>query len=169
MIERNVELERRLIDDLLDLSRISRGKLELSRELVDLHRVVENAVKICRHDAERQSISLSVDLRADRHYADADAARLEQILWNLLKNAIKFTEPGGSVRVTTTNERGAIRISIADTGIGIDPTDIARIFAPFTQADPLGRRRGGMGLGLAISRTLAEAHGGKVFAQSRGR
>jgi PAS domain S-box-containing protein len=169
MIERNVELERRLIDDLLDLSRVSRGKLELSRELVDLRRVVENAVKICRHDANKQGIALSVDLRAERHHADADAGRLEQILWNLLKNAIKFTERGGSVSVTMTSEKDVIRISVADTGIGIDPNDLARIFAPFTQADPLGRRRGGMGLGLAISRTLAEAHGGRVFAQSRGR
>ncbi len=170
MIERNVQLERRLIDDLLDLSRVTRGKLELSRELTDLHAAVQNAAKICRHDADAQSISVSLDLRAERHHVDADPARLEQILWNLLKNAIKFTERGGSVHVATAGHLDAVRVSVSDTGIGIDPRDIDRIFAPFTQAEAsMGRRQGGMGLGLAISRMLAQAHGGKVFAESRGK
>jgi PAS domain S-box-containing protein len=170
MIERNIELERRLIDDLLDLSRVTRGKLELSRQVVDLHRLVDHAVKICRHDADAQAIALSVELDAERHHVDGDPARIEQIVWNLVKNAIKFTERGGSVHVRTICLDDKIRLSVSDTGIGIEPKDVGRIFAPFTQAEaPKGRRLGGMGLGLAITRTIAEAHGGKVFAESPGR
>jgi signal transduction histidine kinase len=105
MIERNIELERRLIDDLLDLSRVTRGKLELSLQVVDLHRLVDHAVKICRHDADAQAIALSVELGAERHHVDGDPARIEQIVWNLVKNAIKYTERGGKAGLRRWRQR----------------------------------------------------------------
>jgi PAS domain S-box-containing protein len=170
LIRRNIELEALLVDDLLDLTRIAHGKLELKREPVDLHSVIENVIDICRSDMHARRQSLSHDLRASEHHADADSARLQQVLWNLLKNAIKFTGEGGRVEIATDNPRpGIVRIRVVDTGIGLASHLLDRIFEPFEQASQESSTRyGGLGLGLSISRTLVELHGGVIRAESAG-
>ncbi len=170
MTRRNVELEARLIDDLLDLSRIARGKLQLRRELVDIHTLVEQALAICRPGIAEAGLSAAVHLDATRHHVAADPAKFQQILWNLIKNATKFTPPGGTITVKTVDAGDdRIAVEVIDTGAGITADAISRIFAPFDQGDPsVTRRFGGLGLGLAIGRSLAEAHGGCLRADSPG-
>ena len=172
LVRRNVELEARLIDDLLDLTRIVRGKVELKSDVIDVHAVVANAIEICHADMVAKRLQLVQDLQAEHTHIDADAVRVQQILWNLLRNAVKFTPEGGKIIVRTHSgeEEGLIRISISDTGIGIDAESIGKIFTPFEQADRLITRQfGGLGLGLTISKRLAEMHGGTISAQSDGR
>ena len=170
MTRRNVELEARLIDDLLDLSRIARGKLRLRCERVDLHALVEQALEICRPGIAEAGLTVALDLAATHHHVEADPAKLQQIIWNLIKNATKFTPSGGSITIRTTDASpGIVAVAVIDTGTGITPEVIARIFAPFDQGDPsVTRRFGGLGLGLAIGRSLAEAHGGHLKATSPG-
>jgi signal transduction histidine kinase len=169
MIQRNVQLEARLIDDLLDLTRVSRGKFELAFDDVDVHELVLSVVSICEHDAEQKGVTLSVKTRAQRSRVRGDPARLEQILWNLMKNAIKFTPAGGRVTVFTYDADDEVHVAIEDTGIGIEPERMSRIFLPFVQADPsIARSFGGMGLGLSISKALAEAHQGSITVSSDG-
>ena len=170
LIRRNIELEALLVDDLLDLTRIAHGKIELRREPVDLHSAIESVIEICRSDSHARRQSLTLDLRAGEHHADADSARLQQVLWNLLKNAIKFTGDGGRVEVATDNPRpGVARIRVIDTGIGLNNHLLDRIFEPFEQATHgENTRYGGLGLGLSISRTLVELHGGTIRAESAG-
>jgi PAS domain S-box-containing protein len=169
-IRRNVELEARLIDDLLDLTRISRGKLLLHLSDVDVHEKIRNVAQICLADARSEKLELKLDLRADHHFTRADSARLQQILWNLLKNAIKFTPAGGRISVNTEDDSdGMIRVRVSDTGIGIRPEQLRSIFQPFEQGDASTTRMfGGLGLGLTISKALAEAHGGELGAHSEG-
>jgi PAS domain S-box-containing protein len=170
MIRRNVELEARLIDDLLDLTRITQGKMSFHLEMVDAHAKIRHAVEICRGEARAKQLRLDLELRARRHRVRADAARLQQVVWNLVKNAVKFTPEGGSVTVRT-EDAGAdtLRITVADTGVGIEPDLLPRIFAAFEQGGPATTRRfGGLGLGLAISRAIVEAHGGTLSASSPG-
>ena len=172
IIRRNVELEARLIDDLLDLTRVSRGKVELHRQPVDVHEELLHAVKMCRQgDAQQKRIEVRLDAAAVHHYVSGDAARLQQVFWNLLKNAVKFTPDGGHVDVRTSNPRpDAIVVSVTDTGIGIDPEALPKIFNAFEQGGKsITRQFGGLGLGLAITRTLVELHGGKITAESEGR
>ena len=170
MTRRNVELEARLIDDLLDLSRIARGKLRLRREPVDLHTTVAQALAICQPGIAEAGLTVALGLEATHHHVEADPAKLQQILWNLVKNAIKFTPAGGTITVRTRdNGTNEVAVAVADTGAGITPEAIARIFAPFDQGDPsVTRRFGGLGLGLAIGRSLAEAHDGRLVAASPG-
>ncbi len=170
LIRRNIELEALLVDDLLDLTRIAHGKIELRREPVDLHSVIESVVEICRSDTYARRQNLSQDLRAAEHHADADSARLQQVMWNLLKNAIKFTGDGGRIEIATDNPRpGVVRIRVIDTGIGLAPHLLDRVFEPFEQArQGESTRYGGLGLGLSISRTLVELHGGAIRAESAG-
>jgi signal transduction histidine kinase/DNA-binding response OmpR family regulator len=168
MIRRNVELEARLIDDLLDLTRISKGKVQLSREVVDAHLLLRNAVDICQSEIEQKKLALQLDLAATKVDLLADPARLQQIFWNLIKNAVKFTPKGGRLTINTTNEaHGELRVSITDTGLGIDPSALPKIFDAFEQADQT--RLGGLGLGLAISKALIEMHDGRIVAESGGR
>ncbi|MFZ3374589.1 MAG: response regulator, partial [Chthoniobacterales bacterium] len=168
MIRRNVELEARLIDDLLDLTRISKGKVQLSREVVDAHLLLRNAVDICQSEIEQKKLALQLDLAATKVDLLADPARLQQIFWNLIKNAVKFTPKGGRLTINTTNEAGGeLRVSITDTGLGIDPDALPKIFDAFEQADQT--RLGGLGLGLAISKALIEMHDGRIVAESGGR
>lgn len=171
MIRRNVELETRLIDDLLDLTRIARGKLELDIRQVDVVAMLREAVHICRPDAEEKNLSLDVTLDACRKWVRGDAARLQQVFWNLLKNAIKFTPQGGRIAVRCccrTEER--LAIEIADTGIGIEPAALERIFDAFEQQDRMVTRQfGGLGLGLAICKAIVQMHGGSIQATSAGR
>ena len=172
---RNVTLEARLIDDLLDVTRISQGKLRIDRAVVDAHVLIRQAVAICRDEIAGAGLRLDFALNASDHHVDGDPARLQQIFWNLVKNAVKFTPEGGRIGVRTSNEiglQGASRLIIAveDTGIGIDPEILSRIFNAFDQGDDsVTKQFGGLGLGLAISKSLAEAHGGHLGATSRGR
>ncbi len=177
MIRRNVALEARLIDDLLDLSRISRGRLYLKREIVDAHELVDQVIEICRDDFERARLRLVVDLAASDHHVDADPARFQQVLWNLIKNAIKFTPTGGQVKVESRDREpgsnGAngdgLLIVVSDEGIGIEPRILPRIFDILEQGGTSATRQfGGLGLGLTISRSIVEQHGGRLWAASAG-
>jgi HAMP domain-containing protein/signal transduction histidine kinase len=168
MIRRNVELEARLIDDLLDLTRIDRGKVQLNFEIVDADSLLQNALEICQPEIDRKHLRPSLNRSAERVHMRADPARLQQIFWNLINNAVKFTPPNGQITITTTNDSGGkLRVEIADTGMGIQPEALPKIFDAFEQG---GRTQlGGLGLGLAISKTLVEAHKGTITAQSDGR
>src|ERR1700745_4237501 len=168
MIRRNVELEARLIDDLLDLTRIDRGKVQLNFEIVDADTLLHNALEICQAEIDRKHLAHSLKPGAQKVHMRADPARLQQIFWNLINNAVKFTPPNGQITITTTNDSGGkLRVEIADTGMGIEPEAMPKIFDAFEQG---GRTQlGGLGLGLAISKTLVEGHKGTITAQSAGR
>src|SRR3954470_3940845 len=133
MVRRNIELEAMLIDDLLDLTRVARGKLELALRTADAHQVVRDAIDICRPDLEDKQIELSVDFAAARHHVRAEGPRLQQVFWNLLKNAIKFTPQGGRIAVSTRNTGEHLLVEVRDTGVGIDPELLPRIFEAFEQ------------------------------------
>lgn len=167
MIRRNVEFEARLIDDLLDVTRIDQGKFSLQLGVVDVNAVLTECVAAGRMPAEAKALTLASDLRATTTTVCADQTRLRQVIWNLLSNAVKFTPPGGRIVVSTFNDQeGAIRLSVMDTGIGIDPSRLSSLFVPFEQ---IGRRdQGGLGLGLAISRGIIEAHHGRLWGSSLG-
>ena len=170
LIRRNVELEARLIDDLLDITRISHGKLELNTQPVDLHELIRHALDICRPTAQGKNVRL-VDILAARHSAmQGDPARLQQVFWNLLNNAIKFTPAGGEVRIATADAGEArMEVSVTDSGIGIPAERIGKIFDAFEQGgSQVSRKFGGLGLGLAICKALVGAHGGKIDAESGG-
>ncbi len=171
MIHRNVELETQLIDDLLDVTRIAKDKLQLRFVPVDAHLAISNVVEICRAEADSKKLHVHLNLRADTHNVAADAAKFQQIIWNLLKNAIKFTPEEGEIAISSLNPSPEVlTISMRDTGIGMDPEVMQRIFDPFEQGNrSLERRFGGLGLGLAISKSLAQAHGGTLTAKSDGR
>jgi CheY-like chemotaxis protein len=175
MIRRNVDLEARLIDDLLDITRIGHGTLRLELRAVDVHDAVSQAVHICLGEIEQGRIGLKSDLAAAEHYVEGDSARLQQIIWNLIKNATKFTPPGGTIVVRSRNRpdpkpggRTRLVIDVVDGGAGIETTALARIFEPFEQGEISTRHRSGLGLGLAIGKSLAEAHGGRLTATSAG-
>jgi PAS domain S-box-containing protein len=171
---RNVELEARLIDDLLDISRVARGTLLLNRQPVDVHDLVRRALDICRGDLRGGGFELTLDLAAAESRVEGDPARLQQVLWNLLKNAVKFTPSRGLVSVRSRNEAGPagarLVVEVSDSGVGIEPASLSRIFDAFGHGGESlsSRRAGGLGLGLAISRSLAEAHGGRLTAASAG-
>ena len=171
-IQRNVELEARLIDDLLDLTRVTQGKLLLQAEVVDLNLLIDRAVENCRSaEAARKRLRINVRREAANHYTLGDPARLQQILWNILNNASKFTPEGGHIEIVSANPAPSrISIAITDSGIGIDPEVLPKLFDAFEQGDSsITRRFGGLGLGLAISKTLADLQGGTLTASSRGR
>ncbi|MBE7212064.1 MAG: response regulator, partial [Gluconacetobacter diazotrophicus] len=218
IIRRNVELEARLIDDLLDVTRISSGKLQLSAQLVDVHRTLALALEICQREIEDKDLRLELELRARDHFALADPARLQQVFWNLLKNAVKFTATGRRITVRSSNfaappaatgptrsmaathvvfsrpagvadkpatlnnhaaahpgaaelagPAGFLRIEVTDEGIGIEPQHLRRIFNAFDQGQSsITQRFGGLGLGLAISKAMVEAHGGTLSVSSEG-
>jgi len=169
MIRRNIELEARLIDDLLDLTRVANGKLSLALETVDVHEVIESVLELFRSEIQIKQQDVRVDLRAKHHYVRGDRARLQQMLWNLVRNAAKFTPDGGHIYVRTRDERMRVEIEVEDTGIGIAPDEIGKLFHAFEQGSHNHTRQfGGLGLGLAVTRALTEAHGGSVSARSPG-
>ncbi|TDG04758.1 response regulator [Paraburkholderia guartelaensis] len=169
MIRRNIELEARLIDDLLDLTRVANGKLSLALETVDVHEVIEAVLELFHSEIQIKQQDVHVDLRAQQHYVRGDRARLQQMLWNLVRNAAKFTPDGGHIYVRTRDERMQVEIEVEDTGIGIAPEQIGKLFHAFEQGSHnLTRQFGGLGLGLAVTRALTEAHGGNVGAKSPG-
>jgi signal transduction histidine kinase/ActR/RegA family two-component response regulator len=177
MIRRNIELEARLIDDLLDLNRITKGKLSMHLEPADVHELIRDAAFICRDAIRSKGLRLSLELGAQRSYVIGDAARLRQVIWNLLKNAIKFTPPHGSITICTNRgdaQAGAeaefVEIAVRDTGIGLEPEVRDRIFNAFDQGDVrITQQFGGLGLGLSISKMLVELHGGSIRAHSEGK
>jgi len=169
MIRRNVELEARLIDDLLDLTRVANGKLRLSLETVDVHDVIESVLELFRSEIQTKQQDVHVSKSAQHHFVLADRARLQQMLWNLIRNAAKFTPDGGHIYVRTRDERMHVQISVEDTGVGIEPEQIGKLFNAFEQGSQnMSRQFGGLGLGLAITKALTDAHGGTVTAQSPG-
>ncbi len=165
MICRNIQLEARLIDDLLDLTRISRGKLQLKRHLCDAHELLQHTVEIVRSQITGKDLRLSLDLSAGSHVVNADSARLEQVFWNILKNASKFTPAAGEISVRSYNATpGVLAFEISDTGPGIDEKLLPKLFTAFEQAHPTGE---GLGLGLAISKGIVDIHGGKLSARNK--
>jgi PAS domain S-box-containing protein len=174
MIRRNVELEARLIDDLLDLTRISRDKIELRPQPADVRELLRDALRTCcQQDIDSGRVQVSCDFGAASHRVRADAPRLSQVFWNVLNNAIRFTPDGGRVEIRTRDEDGQLTISVADTGAGIDPAELPHIFDAFVSSghgEPsVASHAGGLGLGLAISRAILELHGGTIRAESAGR
>ncbi|HWA88315.1 MAG TPA: response regulator [Opitutus sp.] len=173
-IVQNVSLEARLIDDLLDLTAITRGKLALERRPVAIHPVLRDVVAMLRQEIARKQISLVLQFEATRDAVDGDDVRLKQIFWNVLKNAVKFTPEEGRVTIGTAADKDGRKlvVTVADTGIGMTPEEHARIFHAFSQGDHAAQgsgRFGGLGLGLVISRMLVELHSGIIEATSAGR
>lgn len=173
-IHRNIELEARLIDDLLDITRISRGKLELQLATVDIRPIIEHAIKTCcAHEAAEKMIECHSQLAEGEHLARVDAARITQVFWNLLKNAIKFTPVGGHIFVRSRWDPGesgrSLVVEVQDTGMGIAPEILPQIFGAFEQGKrSITQQFGGLGLGLAISKAIVEAHHGTIAARSEG-
>lgn len=159
----------RLLDDLLDVSRIGRGKVVLRREAVDFRGVIERAVETARPDIEARGHRLDVRLDGDRIGVLVDAARMEQVVVNLLANAAKYSEEGRSISVAARREGDRAVVRVEDRGVGMTPDVLARIFDPFTQAETsIGRSQGGLGIGLAIAKALVDMHGGVIVAESDG-
>jgi signal transduction histidine kinase/DNA-binding response OmpR family regulator len=169
IMEQQVRNLTRLVDDLLDVARITRGKIQLRKETTDLGAVVAQAVETVRPLLELQKHRLSVSVPAEAVYLEADPTRLEQVLTNLLNNAAKYTEPGGHIRLTVAREGSEVVVRVRDNGVGIPDALLPHIFDMFTQADrTLDRSQGGLGIGLTLVRRLAEMHGGTVLAHSDG-
>ena len=169
MIRRNVELETRLIDDLLDLNRVTSGKMHLQVQPTRMHMVLTQAIQTCASETSAKSLNVQLDLRADNDLVNADPARLQQIFWNLLRNAAKFTPEGGSIFIRTESSGGTVRLEVRDTGVGIEPEFLPRVFDAFEQGDTkITRQFGGLGLGLAICKAIMDIHGGAIRAHSDG-
>jgi len=168
-MERQVDIIVRLVDDLLEVHRITRGQIGLRLETVDLARVLDNAVETCRPAIELGGHELSLCLPSEPLLVEADPLRLAQVFSNLLNNAAKYTDRGGRIAVTAEREADGVRVSMRDTGIGIRPEMLTRVFEMFTQADGArDRAPGGLGIGLSLVRHLVDMHGGRVEAQSDG-
>jgi PAS domain S-box-containing protein len=170
VIRRNVELEARLIDDILDLSAVRKGQIGLHLETVDIHTVLRNALSIFQLEIDRKHFETQFALEATEHFVRADPSRLMQVFWNLIKNAIKFTPAGGKLTFSSHNENGQIAVEVRDNGTGVEPELLLRIFDSFEQ----GTRQvedgyGGLGLGLTISKAIADAHDSELFGHSAGR
>ena len=170
MLRRSVELEARIIDDLLDLTRIAKGMLSFSPEDTDVHELIEYLVGMCHSEFRGKELAVSLQLNAEMHHVYTDAGRLQQVLWNVLRNAAKFTENGGNISIATCNDdKRNILIQVMDTGIGMAAETMSRLFTPFEQGEQLiSRRYGGLGLGMAISSALVELLGGSLTAFSEG-
>ena len=166
MVCRNVELEARLIDDLLDLTRLSRGKLQLQLRPANAHNLIRQAIEIVASEIQAKHLNLVITLEAQGHTLRVDSPRLQQVFWNVLRNACKFTPENGAISIRSHNPApGLIAIEINDSGSGIAPENLEKIFDAFEQIDS---RREGLGLGLAISKVIVEMHGGKICARSEG-
>ncbi|HWB61169.1 MAG TPA: PAS domain S-box protein [Chthoniobacteraceae bacterium] len=174
MMERNIALEARLIDDMLDLTRISRGQIHMRPKACDAHTLIRLALEMVQDDARGKGIRIEQHFAARHHGLVIDPARFQQVIWNLLRNAVKFTPAGGTITILTRNQPSAegapsLRVEVVDSGIGIDPAKLDKIFLPFDQGSLAGDHRyGGLGLGLAIARAIVDLHGGAITAQSGG-
>jgi CheY-like chemotaxis protein len=169
LMTRNLQLEAQLIDDLLDLTRISKGKISLQSEVTDVHSLIRSVSQLCQGEIAKQQLSFEMHLEAPRYYVRGDPGRIQQVLWNLLNNAVKFATLGGRIELRTSVVAGKeLRIQFADDGRGIEPELLQRIFQPFDQGDISVHQFGGLGLGLAISKFIIDAHQGKIWAESPG-
>ncbi len=169
MIELQVQHMARLVDDLLDVSRFSRGKIRLRKQPIDLASVVRRAAEAIRPAASARAIALDVEVREQPLPIEADPTRIDQVLANLLNNAVKYTEPGGHIRVEAGREGQQAVVRVIDDGVGIDSGLLPRVFDLFTQDDrSLDRTQGGLGIGLTLVRSLVELHDGRVEAWSEG-
>ena len=169
MIEQQLRHMVRLIDDLLDVSRITFNKLELRREPVALAHALEQAIETFLPMADRAGLNLQTDLPAEPVYVNADAARLVQIFGNLLSNACKFTPRGGTVRLAVARRSYDVIVSVSDTGIGVEPELLPKLFAMFAQADErVDHTQRGLGIGLALAQRLVQMHDGEITAHSDG-
>jgi signal transduction histidine kinase len=168
-VARNGQLLARLVEDLLDLSRVSAGQFEIARRPMLVNPVVQAAVDALGPTARRKGVSLVSQLDSRIGVVQGDPERLQQMVSNLLSNAIKFTADGGRVQVTTKFDPGGVLLSVADNGIGFDESFASQLFQPFRQADSSFKREfGGLGLGLSIARHIAELHGGSLTGTSAG-
>jgi signal transduction histidine kinase/CheY-like chemotaxis protein len=166
-IQRSIETEVKLIDDLLDITRITRDKLRLELSIVDVHGLLRESLAVCRAEAEGKGISIEMNAAAVQSRVSADPVRLKQVFWNLLQNAIKYTPAAGRVAIDTTNDTaGGVRVCVSDTGVGIEPRHLPLLFQPFEQ---VSATHGGLGLGLAICKGIVDAHGGDIWVTSPGR
>jgi PAS domain S-box-containing protein len=167
-LERNADTLSRLVNDVLDTSRVVTGKLRLVFETCAIEQLIEEAIAVVRPAAEAKAVS--IDPQLERNMAVmGDRDRLLQVVWNLLSNAVKFTPPGGSVRIKAHKEAGVVQISVADTGVGIGSNDLPFVFQRFWQAHTgVSREFGGLGIGLALARHLVELHGGTIRVESPG-
>jgi len=173
-MRRNIELEARLIDDMLDLTRISRGKLPLHRGVSDLRQVLDDSLQTVQVSLDEKRLRLVVELAGEDHRVWADTPRLTQVFWNLFSNAVKFTPEDGTITVRSRREQTAagpeITVEVIDTGIGIEPDALETVFDAFQQGETaITRRFGGLGLGLTISQAIIEIHGGRLSAESAGK
>jgi PAS domain S-box-containing protein len=170
-IRRNVQLQARLIDDLLDLTRVTRGKIDLHFERVDAHAVLREALEIAQAGIGEKALKLSIELKAEKHHIWADPVRIQQVFWNLINNAVKFTGPGGGITIRTSNDQhDHFELAVSDTGIGIEAQRQSSLFKAFEQGElAITRQFGGLGLGLAISKNLIDLHHGVITVESRGR
>lgn len=168
-IKRNAETQAKLVQDVLDLSRLRSGKLNLNRELVSVLACVNNAVDTVRYEAAEKEITIAVNTSDESVVVDADPIRLQQIVWNLLNNSIKFTPSGGTITVSISTNNGNVALTVKDDGQGIDPAFLPHVFEIFRQADTgMSRAQGGMGVGLAVLKQLVELHNGSVSVASDG-
>jgi PAS domain S-box-containing protein len=169
-IRRNIQLEARLIDDLLDLTRVARGKIELRFDRVDAHAIIRDSLDIAQGDIEEKRLNVLTDLQAEKRQIWADPIRIQQVFWNVINNAVKFTPAGGQIEIRTSNDNHQhFKMEVIDNGIGIEQGQQASLFKPFTQAGPaVTRQFGGLGLGLAISKQLIDLHDGEISVYSRG-
>src|ERR1700716_1485365 len=170
-VRRNVELEARLSDGLLNVTMIANGKLQLSFEIVSVHEILQRAFEICREEIAQKELDSQFRLNAEHSHVEGDPARLQQVFWNLIKNGVKFTPAKGRIMIETLNPApDEIEIRITDTGLGIEQEKIGKIFNAFEQGQAsITRRFGGLGLGLAISKAMVDAHRGKIRVESPGK
>jgi PAS domain S-box-containing protein len=168
-VKRNIEFEACLIDDLLDVARINRNRFSLSLDTIDVHEVLRDAIAICEPVAQAKGVAVAVHLFAAAHHVTADAVRLRQVFWNLLNNAVKFTDPGGRIIVRSANaSEDELTLSVRDSGAGMDRATLENLFAPFDRRAVDQESRMGLGLGLAICKGIVGAHGGQIWAASDG-
>ena len=168
-LRRNAQSQSQLINDLLDLSRLQRGKISLNHEPVSLPAIIDNAVETVRADATAKGINIQLNVSEQLLLVDGDRLRLQQVAWNILNNAVKFTPTGGKIEIGLSSENGNAVLAVKDTGQGIDPSFLPHVFEMFRQADGSNRRRhGGLGIGLALVRQLVQLHGGTIDAESEG-
>jgi CheY-like chemotaxis protein len=169
VVERNASMLTQMVEEVLDVSRIVAGKIRLNVQAVDLARTVEEAIATVRPAADARGVALHALLDPDVGPIVGDPERLQQIVWNLVSNAVKFTPRGGKVQVRVAHAESYVEIAVSDTGVGIPPAFLPHVFERFRQADSrYSREHGGLGLGLAITRDLVEMHGGTIEADSDG-
>lgn len=170
MIQRNMELQMRLLEDLVDFVTLGHGKLRVHLESIDAHQVIDMVLEICRHEIAEAHIQVVLELRALEHVVQADSVRLQQVLWNIVKNALKFSPPGGCITILSSNDAaGGLLLQFVDHGVGIEPEFLSRVFDPFEQCAAVAHGKSkGLGLGMFIAKNLSEAQQADLTVASEG-